>query len=171
MDRFKVRKRYRCVGLFEEYSPKRNIYVYTACDIVAFLMSRHGIQVTEEEVDDKIIGTFGECRKSDGSKGEGTASVEGADMDSRTEDVLGFVQIMALLFIPLLLKAKQSLDQEVEVTEEESNTMRRESATCQFAGHNHRHKGDSRNWGCNTATSNERINTTTLALLLGRRGF
>ena len=51
----------------------------------------------EEEVDDKIIGTFGECRKSDGSKGEGTASVEGADMDSRTEDVLGFSQRHCLI--------------------------------------------------------------------------
>mmetsp|Transcript_3787 Transcript_3787/g.6451 ORF Transcript_3787/g.6451 Transcript_3787/m.6451 type:complete len:895 (-) Transcript_3787:79-2763(-) len=87
-----------------------------ACDIVAFLMSRHGIEVTEEEVLDKIIGTFGQ-----------------RTVDSRSD--IDLIQLLALLLIPLLLKAKQSLDQ----AQQASNTIRRQSGTCL-----HRQKGDSR---------------------------
>jgi len=87
-----------------------------ACDIVAFLMSRHGIEVTEEEVLDKIIGTFGQ-----------------RTVDSRSD--IDLIQLLALLLIPLLLKAKQSLDQ----AQQASSTIRRQSGTCL-----HRQKGDSR---------------------------
>mmetsp|Transcript_13239 Transcript_13239/g.19834 ORF Transcript_13239/g.19834 Transcript_13239/m.19834 type:complete len:119 (+) Transcript_13239:61-417(+) len=72
-----------------------------ACDIVAFLMSRHGIEITEEEVLDKIISTFGQ-----------------RTVDSRSD--IDLIQLLALLFIPLLLKAKQSLDQ----AQQASNTIR-----------------------------------------------
>jgi hypothetical protein len=99
---------------------------YAACDIAAFLMSRHGIKVTEEEVAEKIIGTFGECTPGNERK--------------PNANCLDLIQILALLFIPLLLKAKQSLDQ----AQQETNTVRREPATCFIAVQHHSQKGDNR---------------------------
>jgi hypothetical protein len=102
--------------------------VYAACDIAAFLMSRHGIQVTKKEVAEKIIGTFGECtpgmENESSIYNEGTSN-EQANIHSRSDisprGCLDLVQILALLFIPLLLKAKQNLDQ----AQQESNTLKR----------------------------------------------
>ena len=91
-------------------------------------MSRHGIQVTEEQVEEKIIGTFGQWTGA-------TKSNTDRQSDTSTRGCLDLTQILGLLLIPLLLKAKQNLDQ----AQPESNTIRRELGTCL-----HSQKGDSR---------------------------
>ena len=114
-----------------------------SCDIVAFLMSRHGIKVTGEEIEEKIIGTFGQCTGVDRMQEDyrnGTLATQ-SNMDRqfgtlhRDRGCLDLIQILALLLIPLLLKAKESLAQ----AQQESNTIRRESGTCL-----HSQKGDTR---------------------------
>jgi len=113
-----------------------------ACDIVAFLMSRHGIKVAEEEVEEKIICTFGQqctgVNRMQHGNHSGTSTTQSnidRQLVTSTRGCLDLIQILALLLIPLLLKATQTLDQ----AQQESNTNRRELGTCL-----HSQKGDSR---------------------------
>lgn len=92
-------------------------------------MSRHGIKVSEEEVTKKILGAFGEERKSDES-------------NTDSQFCLDLIQILALLLIPLLLKAKQSLEDGPQP--QASSSMQKEPATCFSQVRYHCRKGDNR---------------------------
>ncbi len=103
-------------------------------------MSRHGIQVTEEEVEQKIIGTFGQfARVEEKQDNHNDTSVTQPNTERASDTLprgcMDLIQVLALLLIPLLLKAKESLDQ----AQQESNTTRMQSGTCL-----HSQKGHSR---------------------------
>ncbi|KAL9190376.1 hypothetical protein ACHAXT_007587 [Thalassiosira profunda] len=107
-----------------------------AIDISRFLESRYGIQATEAEVRERILGAFGNCAgrqgnldpesspvdtfredpSDDGSNSPSDASSSGGDDDGECiggrEDCLDLTQILALLLVPLLLKAERSLSEE-----------------------------------------------------------
>jgi hypothetical protein len=78
-------------------------------------MSRYGIKVTEEEVRESILGTFGQCP---GSGGESIKLEESNGVDSDracceiVDHCLDLTEILSLLLVPLLLKAEQSLAQQ-----------------------------------------------------------
>lgn len=105
-----------------------------AIDIVHFLMSRYGIKVTEDEVRDSILGAFGECSgrranlSSDSPNGGGSDAENGAcnrddagcANSNGKDDCLDLTQVLALLLVPLLMKAEQSL---VELQQRNANAQ------------------------------------------------
>jgi len=106
-----------------------------AIDIVHFLMSRYGIKVTEDEVEQTIMEAFGErqsrtdanTRKSEVATKECDVEEENAanhDHDNsdnapanRRKDCLDLAQVLSLLLIPLLLKAEVSLTRSAQAAE------------------------------------------------------
>src|SRR5210317_1885514 len=96
-----------------------------ACDIVAFLMSRHGIKVSELEVIQKILCTFGDSVVDEQIEEDDDDGLQRSNDERNEEDALqrtnkerdeslqsgciDLIQILAMLLIPTLLKAKQSL--------------------------------------------------------------
>jgi hypothetical protein len=81
-------------------------------------MSRYGIQVTEEEVKDTILMDFGQCsRQKDGQltdahdgAGQETESCEEPSHNAPMEH-LDLTQVVALLLIPSLLKARARIEE------------------------------------------------------------
>jgi hypothetical protein len=97
-----------------------------------FLMSRYGIKTTEEEVMSRILASFGECKRrrledepsrrdtsfvssfveddAENGHAEDSATGECDRNGSRVGDgFLDLTQVLALLLVPELLKAEQSL--------------------------------------------------------------
>lgn len=104
-------------------------------------MSRYGINVTEEEVEQTIMESFGECQRRrkrrkenideervahfDGTEEVIAATVDGSanttnnDEDSASrKDCMDLSQVLALLLVPLLLKGQRSLIQRQKNTVE-----------------------------------------------------
>lgn len=121
-----------------------------ACDIVAFLMSRHGIKVSELEVIQKILCTFGDSVVDEQIEEDENDELQRSNDERNEEDELqrankerdeslqsgciDLIQILAMLLIPTLLKAKKSL---VEITStpqssHASNSIRGESTPSCF---------------------------------------
>ncbi|KAL7465413.1 hypothetical protein ACHAXS_005737 [Conticribra weissflogii] len=104
-------------------------YWNSAIDIVHFLMSRYGIKVTEEEVEQTIMEAFGERQsrrdasylkreirtKECNDKEDNGATIDHENSEippaQRRKDCLDLPQVLSLLLIPLLLKAEISLKQ------------------------------------------------------------
>ncbi|KAL7506893.1 hypothetical protein ACHAXN_004107 [Cyclotella atomus] len=92
-----------------------------AIDISSFLMSRYGIQVTEEEVKGTVLKEFGQCiRQRDELADEKDENAEqdnysgtnsSQQMLGKSMEHLDLTQVLALLLIPALLKAKTKLEE------------------------------------------------------------
>lgn len=86
-----------------------------AVDIQMFLMSRYGIKAPNDEIRTKIIGSFGEHAMKDAEEdffAEG--DVEGGQFENTARSQIGsgsldLTEVLAMLLIPELLKAEQSL--------------------------------------------------------------
>jgi hypothetical protein len=125
-----------------------------------FLMSRYGIKTTEEEVRMRIMGAFGECARrgrvddepSRPGERSSVSSFVGGDAesghveDSATDDFNGnrsdvyndfldLTQVLALLLVPELLKAEQSM-----LRQQREEQARPELAST-FAVHRHSENG------------------------------
>lgn len=137
--------------------PRRS---FKAVDIKMFLMSRYGIKTTEEEVRMRIMGAFGECARRGRVEDEpsrpgersSVSSFVGGDAesghveDSATDDFNGnrsdvyndfldLTQVLALLLVPELLKAEQSM-----LRQQREEQARPELAST-FAVHRHSENG------------------------------
>ena len=110
----------------------------SACDIVAFLMSRHGIKVTELEVIQKILRTFGDSVVDEQIQEDEEDELQRSNRE-RDEllqsGCIDLIQILAMLLIPTLLKAKQSLVEKTSSNQQSSqasNSIRGKSTTSCF---------------------------------------
>ncbi|KAL7553368.1 hypothetical protein ACHAWF_016652 [Thalassiosira exigua] len=99
-----------------------------AIDIVHFLESRYGIKATVEEVRERILSAFGQCARSREASirpdqndvticenivpDNDEMTVSDGGCIKNEEGRLDLTQILALLLVPLLLKAERSLVQE-----------------------------------------------------------
>ena len=142
-----------CAVVFVTFPPPLQ-----AVDIKTFLMSRYGIKTTEEEVGMRIMGAFGECARrgvEDGSirpeRSSISSFVEDDAESSHVKDSasgdfdgnrshggngsLDLTQVLALLLVPELLKAEESL---VRQQQEEQAQPDLES---EFIEHRHSEKG------------------------------
>lgn len=96
-----------------------------ACDIVAFLMSRHGIKVTELEVIQKILCTFGDSVVDEQIEEEYDELQRSNDeRNEEDESRLDLIQILAMLTIPTLLKAKQRIVENASSTPQSSKASK-----------------------------------------------
>lgn len=115
-------------------------------------MSRYGIKVTEEEVRERILDAFGQHsgRKEESiyydALDDGDAEIGGANYNSENEGCIDLTRVLALLLVPVLLKAERSLVQQTqlqsnlpsipEASHNEENGTSEVTSTTPFLSHN-----------------------------------